>query len=173
MTCIGFISRKTSQAPTKAWLRNKNFLIATTFIRFLSCMHLMNNEVFPFVCRFFTFITFTEFLSSVNVLICNEALLLGKDTSTLIYILGSLSSVDCPTLCEMRFATDMGIAHSILTRSLHMPSLILKERWHSNTSFPTHLQGVFLESWAWAFSRTAEGFSTFITFIWFPPYVDS
>ena len=78
----------------------------------------MNNEVFPFVCRFFTFITFTEFLSSVNVLICNETLLLGKDTSTLIYILGSLSSVDCPTLCEMRFAMDMGIAHSLYTHKV-------------------------------------------------------
>lgn len=78
-------------------------------------MHLMNNEVFPFVCRFFTFITFTEFLSSLNVLICNEALLLGKDTSTLIHTQGSLSSVDCLTLCEMRFAMDVGIAHSLYT----------------------------------------------------------
>lgn len=115
-------------------------------------MHLMNNEVFPFVCRFFTFITFTEFLSSLNVLICNEALLLGKDTSTLIYTQGSLSSVDCLTLCEMRFATDVGIAHSLYTHWISPHALFdFKGEMASEYKFSHTLTGFLLRKMSVSF----------------------
>lgn len=144
-------------------------------MRFLSYMDLMNNEVFPFVWRFSAFITFAEFLSSMNVLIFSKALLLVSMRHFHVdYTQGVLSSMNFLLLWEMRFATGVWVScllymHRVSPACL-LWFLICLDIWIQ--AFP-HLLGFPLEWWVWTFSMTTEGFSIFVTFIWFPSYVGS